>query len=116
MELEVSTIQGYRADIIRVINLSGGRNISDDQHLNALISNFSIKRPFKKKIYPCWDLMKVLKTLMEELYESLNTISLPFLTKETVFLLLLASGLKRNYIIWILTSYYYLRMSLLLRT
>ncbi len=96
MELEISTIQGYRAEIKRVINLGGDKDISNNQHLNALISNFSIERPFKKKIYPSWDLIKVLKILMEEPYKPLHFISLSFLTKITVFLLLLAAEIRRN--------------------
>ncbi len=79
-----------------MFNLGGGRNISDDQHLNALLSNFSTEKPFKRKTYPSWDLIKVLKTLMEEPYEPLNIISLSFLTKKTVFLLFWASGLWRK--------------------
>ncbi len=41
-ELEISTIQGYRAAISRVIKLAGRRDLSEDPYLNALISNFSI--------------------------------------------------------------------------
>ncbi len=54
-ELEISTIQGYRAAIGKVIKLAGGRDISEDPHLIALISNFSIERPFKRKTYPSWE-------------------------------------------------------------
>ncbi len=96
MELEISTIQAYRAAFSRVVKLTGGRDISEDPHLNALISNFSIERPFKRKNYPCWDLIKVLKSLMEEPYEPLTTTSLANITRKTVFLLFLASGLRRN--------------------
>ncbi len=95
-ELEISTIQRYRAAISRVIKLAERRDLSEDPYLNALISNFSIERPFQRKTYSSWDLLKVLKSLMEKPYEPLTTTSLANITRKTVFLLLLASGLRRN--------------------
>ncbi len=47
MELEISTILGYRVAINIVVHLGGGRDISNNQHLNALIFNSVLKEPLK---------------------------------------------------------------------
>jgi len=95
-QLEVSTIQGYRAAICRVLKLAGKEDLSHDTYLNALVNNFSIERPITKKVYPSWDLITVLKSLMKLPYEPASAATRAALTKKCAFLLLLASGARRS--------------------
>ena len=95
-QLAVSTIKGYRSAISRVLNLTGIRDSTEDPHLHALISNFSIERPVNRKNYPSWDLSIVLQSLMKSPYEPIASASLKYVAKKTAFLLLLASGARRG--------------------
>ncbi len=95
-ELAVSTIKGYRSAISRVLSLTGIRDSTEDPHLHALISNFSIERPVNRKNYPSWDLSIVLQSLMKSPYEPIASASLKHIAKKTAFLLLLASGARRG--------------------
>ena len=91
-----STIKGYRSAISRVLKRSSGLDISSDQCLKDLISNFYIERPFATRELPKWDLNIVLKSLAKAPYEPIIASSLTHLSRKTAFLLLLASGVRRG--------------------
>ncbi len=95
-KLDVSTLKGYRSAISKVLKFSTGINLTEDPHLRALFSNFSIEKPVNRKIFPKWDLSLVLKQLRKSPYEPLKSASLLHLTRKTAFLLLLASGIRRG--------------------
>ena len=96
-KLEVRTISGYRSAINRVLRLYGHSDIAQDVFINSLFSNFYLERPISRgSEYPKWDLTVVLDLLTKAPFEPLKEASFNDLTKKTVFLLLLASGSRRN--------------------
>ena len=66
--------------------------ILESKVLRDLLRSFSIERP--KSIFqsPSWYLDLVLKSLMSEAYESLESQTLRTLTKKTLFLVALATA------------------------
>ncbi len=94
--LEVSTINGYKAAISKVLQLVTKLDISNNPYIKALISNFANERPIHSKVYPSWDLTIVLNALKKSQYEPLQNATLFNLTKKTIFLLLFAPGARRS--------------------
>ena len=92
----VSTIKGYRAAIARVLRKASGLDISNNDMIKDLMSNFCIERPFCTRELPKWDLNVVLDSLMRPPYEPLVSSSLTHISRKTAFLLLLASGARRG--------------------
>ncbi len=91
----VSTILGYRTAINRVLSQKGLK-VSEDKDISALISHFALERPVNSNLYPKWDLKIVLDALRKQPYEPLISASLYHVTRKTVFLLILASGVRRG--------------------
>ena len=97
-KLAISSIQGYRSCISKVI-LARGIDISHDRDLNMLVKNFAIERPVQHRVAPRWDLVIVLRCLMRPPFEPMNMASLADMTRKLAFLLTLASA-KRNSEVW----------------
>ena len=97
-QLATITIKGYRSALSSLM-ASRGLDISHDPDLNALIRSFSIERPRTVRETPRWDLSLVLRFLMRHPFEPMNVCSLADLTRNTAFLLTLASA-KRNSEVW----------------
>ena len=66
--------------------------ISTSPVLRDLLRSFSINNPVPNKIYPRWDLSKVLQALSSAPYEPLGAASFRDLTKKTLFLIALATA------------------------
>ena len=97
-KLAISSIQGYRSCISKVF-LARGIDISHDRDLNMLVRNFAIERPVQHREAPRWDLIVVLRLLMNPPFEPMNMASLADMTRKLAFLLTLASA-KRNSEVW----------------
>lgn len=95
-KLAVSTIRGYRAALSRVLKHTNNLELSEHPVLNSLFANFDLERPRSLSVYPKWDLNLVLDALQKPPYEPLSSASFMNLSKKTAFLLLLASGVRRN--------------------
>lgn len=95
-KLEINTIKGYRSALSAPLKLSSQVDLSTDQFISALFSNFAYDRPAKTKEFPKWDLSIVLDHLRKPPYEPLALANAQALNKKTTFLLLLASGARRG--------------------
>jgi integrase len=94
--LSISTIEGYRTAINKVLLVTQEVDIGKDVNLSNLISNFNRSRPREVNSLPNWDLALVLKALSEKPFEPIKKIPLKMLTLKTVFLIALATGKRRS--------------------
>ena len=94
--LAVNTIRGYRAALGRVLKHTNQLNLSEHPVMGNLFSNFDRERPVAHTVYPKWDLNLVLAALQRPPFEPLSAVSFLNLSKKNLFLLLLASGARRN--------------------
>ena len=95
--LAISTIEGYRTAINKMISVTQGIDIGKNTMLSNLIKNLERENiSHKNKAVPEWNLAFVLKALTQKPFEPLNKSSLKYLTLKTVFLLALASGKRRS--------------------
>jgi hypothetical protein len=95
-DLAITTIEGYRTAIAKVLKATRGLDIGKNTELSSLIANFQRNMPLKPKSIPGWDLSLVLKMLMKSPFEPMHLADIKFLTFKTVFLLALASGKRRS--------------------
>jgi len=95
-QLSISTLQGYRTAIGRVLKKSAGLDMFEQDLIKDLFANFGLERPIKERQLPKWDLRLVLESLKNPPYEPLISSSVTFLARKTAFLLLLASGARRG--------------------
>jgi integrase len=94
--LAISTIEGYRTAINKVVQVTQEVDIGQDVHLSNLIANFNRALPKEINGLPKWDLALVLKALTEKPFEPIKKIALKVLTLKTVFLIALATGKRRS--------------------
>ena len=66
--------------------------LGEDRVLQDLLRSFAIERPRRPQAPPSWDLDAVLRHLMSSAFEPLESVSLPALTKKTLFLVSLATA------------------------
>jgi len=92
------TIKGYRS-ALSTLMASRGIDISHNPDLNNLIRSLSVERSRTLRETPRWDLAVVLRFLLRPPFEPMNLSTLPNLTRNTAFLLTLASA-KRNSEVW----------------
>ena len=89
--LGVSAIKGYRSMLSAVFSLCLPE-ISESRVLRDLIRSFSIEKPRSRSQSPSWDLDLVLKSLMSDTYEPLESQTLRTLMKRVLFLVALATA------------------------
>ena len=100
-QLEINTIKGYRAALGVPLKLSTKMDLTNNNIIGALFSNFTQERPVKAKEFPSWDLGVVLHYLSKPPFEPISKATPMNLNKKTAFLLLLASGARRRkYMLW----------------
>ena len=89
--LGLSAIKGYRSMLSAVFGLRLPE-ISDSRVLRDLLRSFAIEKPRSVSQSPSWDLDLVLRSLMSEEYEPLESQTLRTLTKKVLFLVALATA------------------------
>ena len=94
--LAYSTVRGYKASILTVLESRGPVSVETKTSLGQLFSGFASLRPARRTPVPLWDLGLVLQILSAHPFEPLGTVSLEVLTYKTVFLIALASGARRG--------------------
>ena len=94
--LALSTIEGYRTAISRMIRAKTGLDLGKNQDLSSLLANFARDKPVKKTLIPSWDLSLVLQALTNSPFEPMHLAPIKYVTLKTVFLLALASGRRRG--------------------
>ena len=82
-KLAISTIEGYRTAINKVISVTQGVNIGTDINLSHLFKNMEREVPRSISLVPKWDLAQVLKALTEAPFEPLRKASLKHVTHKT---------------------------------
>ena len=92
--LAVSTIRGYHSAISATV--PHGPSLTNSRELGALMRSFGNDRPVAHVFYPQWSLRIVLNILMKPPLEPIAKCSLENLTLKTVFLVVLASGHRRQ--------------------
>lgn len=88
--LSVSTLKGYRSMLATVFR-HRGLDISNNQDITDLIKSFGTSKRSDAKVVS-WNLDVVLKWLMSEKFEPMDSASLRDLTRKTLFLVLLATA------------------------
>ena len=89
--LGVSAIKGYRSMLSAVFSFRLP-DLSESRVLRDLIRSFCIEKPRSRFQSPSWDLDLVLKALMSDAYEPLESQTLRTLTKKVLFLVALATA------------------------
>lgn len=95
-KLAISTIEGYRTAISKILKLSTDVDIGSNSFLSDLMTNLSKNEIQKRPQIPEWNLALVLDKLREKPFEPLDTAELKFVVLKTTFLLALASGRRRG--------------------
>ena len=88
----LSAIRGYRFALNTVFRAKRRLDLVQDDRITNLFKAFGIERPIARRLFPLWDLPKVLRALSTLPYEPISEATLRDLTKKTMFLLALASG------------------------
>ena len=91
-----ATVANYRSAISATRAPLGTWNQAWTPLLSQLLKNMAIERPVADKSVPQWDLSLVLRYLKSSSFEPLASCALPELSYKTVFLVLMASGLRRG--------------------
>lgn len=94
--LSYSTLRGYKASILSVLDKLGGLSKKTDHILGNLFQSFQKERPVRPVPMPEWDLGIVLQGLKVPPFEPIKKASLDLITKKTLFLLALATGARRG--------------------
>ena len=94
-KLSISTIKGYRSCLSQVMS-ARGIDISSNDDLNLLVRSFTVECPLAHREIPRWDLLVVLRYLMKDPFEKMETSSLKHLTMKTAFLLSLATAKRKS--------------------
>jgi integrase len=92
----ISTIEGYRTAIAKVLRATKGLDIGKDTDITTLLANFHRNTTATVSTVPSWDLALVLNMLTRSPFEPMHLADLKFVTLKTVFLLALASGKRRS--------------------
>ena len=92
----LSAIKGYRSALNTVFRAKRREDLVQDHRITNLFRAFGIERPVSRRLFPLWDLPKVLRALTTLPYEPISNATLRDLTKKTMFLLALASGERRS--------------------
>ena len=92
----LSAIKGYRSALNTVFRAMQRLDLVQDDRITNLFKAFGIERPITRRLFPLWDLPKVLRALSTLPYEPISDTTLRDLTKKTMFLLALASGKRRS--------------------
>ena len=93
--LSPETVRGYRAALNSVFKHTGCK-VFEFHEVNALMRNFYLEKPVKRKEVPQWNLPLVLAFLKGAPFEPLEQASILDLTRKVVFLIALASGRRRS--------------------
>ena len=99
-----SAIKGYRSALNTVFRAKRRLDLVQDDRITNLFKAFGIERPIARRLFPLWDLPKVLRALAALPYEPIAEATLRDLTKKTMFLLALASGNRRSEIAALVTD------------
>ena len=91
LKLSVSSIKGYRS-VLSSVYRHVGLDLSLNQDLRDLVRHFEIKAPPKNSNLVPWNLDVVLKYLMSDNFEPMDSLDLKKLTQKTLFLISLASA------------------------
>ena len=95
--VQASTVRGYLSAILSIHEgTPEGLSLRHDNSLKLLIEGFHNSNPPPRKIWPSWDLEKVLDSLNSVPYEPALAATLRNWTVKTVFLLALASGRRSS--------------------
>ena len=94
-KLSVSAIMGYRSMLSAVFRFKLPE-ISASPVLQDLLRSFQVAAPSHSIQPPSWDLNKVLRYLRSSTFEPLQSASLRFLSKQTLFLLSLATAKRAS--------------------
>lgn len=98
-KLAQSTLRGYKAAILSVLNLSKPLSDLIDRVLKSLFQSFEVDRPPAKQELPQWNIGIVLQGLKKPPFEPLSEASFRFLSMKTLFLTVLATGSRRGEIL-----------------
>jgi hypothetical protein len=94
--LAISTIEGYRTALSKVLKAHKGLDIGKDTAITRLIADFQREAPARNLSVPSWDLSLVLNMLTKSPFEPMHLSDIKFFSFKTVFLLALASGRRRS--------------------
>ena len=94
--LSPQTIKGYRTCLGSVLNRTGKARVVLHRTISDMISSMELQRPRITPVLPQWDLGVVLEALSKSPYEPLREASFKHLTLKTVFLLAMASAVRRS--------------------
>ena len=97
-KIEYSTLAGYRSMLSGAL-FHTGLDLGHNKDLADLMMSFKHSRPPRSKVFPDWDLSLILWTLSEPPFEPMfdeSKVSMQFVTWKTVFLVLLAAGVRRG--------------------
>ena len=92
--LSPQTIKGYRTCLGSVLNRTGKAKVVLHKTISDMIAFMELQRPRVTPILPQWGI--VLEALSKSPYEPLREASLKHLTLKTVFLLAMASAVRRS--------------------
>ena len=93
--MSLSAIKGYRSALNTVFRAKQRKDLVTDERITNLFRSFAIERPVTRRLFPLWDLPKVLRSLTTLPYEPMASSTIRDLTKKTLFLMSLASGKRR---------------------
>ncbi len=95
--IQASTVSGYLSAILSIHEgTPDGLSLRHDNSLKLLIEGFHNSNPPPRKVWPSWDLEKVLDALNTQPYEPALAATLRNCTIKTAFLLALASGRRAS--------------------
>ena len=94
--LAFSTLRGYKASILSVLESTNPLPTNHLDVLTKLFRTFSAERPVIPRAMPVWDLGLVLQGLKRFPFEPISHSDTRFLSLKTLFLLTLASGARRG--------------------
>lgn len=92
--LQPITIRGYAAAITRIYGLCRLPSPCRDKTIAALLSNFENERPKCSSLVPRWSLDVVLDYLQSTDMADPRSLTIPVLTKKTVFLVAMATAFR----------------------
>lgn len=87
------TIKGYRSAIAHVYRLAGQKDPGKDMDLSLLMDNFSLEKPYVRRLYPKWSLDIVLKFLKSETFKD-SSLTIRRIMQKAVFLVSLATAAR----------------------
>ena len=92
----VSTIQGYRSVIAQTLKDLDVADMSANNHLRALLTQFGVERPRSFRSSPQWDLSLVMRSLTRAPFEPMREAAMWAVSWKTAFLLALATSKRRS--------------------